>query len=231
MAKRDQAETLRRMMERAEGSGEDPRSLPGRVISIAGGAHGSGATSVAAWLGAIFCRDGLRALLLDGATGARIETRPGSAEAPDLTVIDAGSGVSGTTLHLHRAEYENLVVVVPEDRSLTDSALMIRALHRRAGVRRVGVIVNRVTDEVEAGAVFGLLAKKVARAGAGLRLLGHLSRGENLTEPVSIPEILLDLERGAPLVAGLERLAARLRAEAVGAAGGASNRFMDELAG
>lgn len=101
----------------------------------------------------------------------------------DTVVIDTGAGIGSTTVSFAGAADEVILVVTPDPTSLRDAYAMAKVLHRRFGVRRIDVVANSVTSEVEAAAVFERLDAIVQQFLAlELRYLGGVPRDRTVQQ-------------------------------------------------
>lgn len=71
-------------------------------------------------------------------------------DAFDTVVVDTGAGLGANTLFFATAAEELLVVTTPEPTALVDAYATIKAVVRRTGARRVGLVVNQAADHAAA---------------------------------------------------------------------------------
>jgi len=97
----------------------------------------------------------------------------------DVILFDTSSGLSRHTILILLACREVIIVTNPDITAITDAYALIKAL---AGYRfspRIGLIVNRVKDEAEAGAIFGhILRVSTQFLGKEIFYYGHVVNDE-----------------------------------------------------
>lgn len=208
----DQADTLRRLMQKHEQRSESQRALSSvQVISVSSGKKGVGRSTLVANLGALLARSGLRIMLLDE------NQRLTGLENYDVVLLDAGTEMRDPALFSQYPNHHQLVIVTPDPASLESSYGLIKFLKRRGGASRVSVIVNQVTDGREGLLIFQKLRDVAVKfLDVQLEYLGHCPYDEKFAQSILKRKILLDLYPGAPSVASLELLAKRLKSKHLG---------------
>ncbi|MCA9514585.1 MAG: MinD/ParA family protein [Myxococcales bacterium] len=67
-------------------------------------------------------------------------------DAFDTVVVDTGAGLGANTLFFASAAEELIIVTTPEPTALVDAYATVKAVVRRTGARRVGLVVNQAAD-------------------------------------------------------------------------------------
>lgn len=79
--------------------------------------------------------------------------------APEVMIVDTGSGIDRTVTGFCQAAHEVVVVVCDEPASVTDAYALIKVLSRERAVTRFQILCNRVRNEQHGRTLFaGLLA-------------------------------------------------------------------------
>lgn len=251
----DQATTLRWMMEiRSVGEADSGVSRPPRILSFVGSRERIGKSLIAANLAAWLARKGYRVLFVEDAS----RTLPDQPEQPALACLEerlwsvrcgpladdarrvaerirAGVGrVDYVLVDSPRAPleiHEPVLILTPEASVMAEGYSRLKSLKRDAGIRRVGLIVNRVTEGREAVAVYEKIGEVAHRfAGISLEYFGHILKDEKFSRSVGNGKILLDLEGGAAFLRSLELVARRLSAARALAEEASPGRFREEPA-
>lgn len=73
------------------------------------------------------------------------------AEHFDVTIIDAGAGISQTVLEMNRLADLNVVVTTPEAHAMTDAYALVKVLKETKSAKTISILVNqaRTADEGE----------------------------------------------------------------------------------
>jgi flagellar biosynthesis protein FlhG len=131
----------------------------------------------------------------------------------DAVVIDTGSGVGQTPLFFASLASEIAVVATPEPTSVADAYAAIKLLSARFGVRRLGLVANRVKSADEGRQLFDLLSSVVGRfLPVVLESYGEIPEDDSVREAVMKRRPVIRSHAGSPASAAIERLAAGLRA-------------------
>jgi len=148
----------------------------------------------------------------------------------DLVLVDGPSGAGEAALALHGGSWHSLVVMTAEASALADTYGLVKGLRQRAGVSRVAVTVNLVTDGREAVTTYQKLKNVADRfLGSCVDYAGHWERERDRRESVMKQKFLLNLESGTASGRSLELIARRLR-ELCGL-GGAGATVADSVQG
>lgn len=203
----DQADTLRRIMSERESNAEINARSRSRVLTICSGRNGIGKSFIISHIAEILARSGQKVLTLEKRRPSPLELKE-----KDFVLIDAGSGIHPAVLNLYSPVFETVIVLTPEPSELTYSYSMVKYLNKEAGLARIQVIVNQVTDGREGQLVFKKLSEIVGRyMDVKLDYLGHLQIDEKIAQAMMNQKILLDLYPRAPSVPCLELMVKRLR--------------------
>lgn len=132
----------------------------------------------------------------------------------DFIILDSGAGIQENVLSMHSPEFNTVVMLTPEPTSFTDAYGLIKTLRRKAGIKRVGVVVNQVTDGREGSQIYQRLREvSVKFLDVQLDYLGHWQRDEKVLQSVLKRKILLDLDEGAGSIPSLRLLAKRFQSQ------------------
>lgn len=79
----------------------------------------------------------------------------------DYLLIDTPAGIGPDVLYFNCASQEVICVITPEPTSLTDAYALIKVLSKRYGERTISIVVNNVSDEVNAQRTYRRLEQVV----------------------------------------------------------------------
>ena len=113
----------------------------------------------------------------------------------DLMLIDTGAGVSSNVIYFNLAAEERIIVVRPEPTSITDAYALIKIMFSQYGIKRFHLLMNMVSGEVEAKAVYNNLSKVLSRFMRGIRIdyAGYIVSDELLQKSVTKRRPVLSL--------------------------------------
>jgi flagellar biosynthesis protein FlhG len=113
----------------------------------------------------------------------------------DLMLIDTGAGVSSNVIYFNLAAEERIIVVRPEPTSITDAYALIKIMFSQYGVKSFHLLMNMVSGEVEAKAVYNNLSKVLSRFMRGIRIdyAGYIMSDELLQKSVTKRRPVLSL--------------------------------------
>lgn len=103
----------------------------------------------------------------------------------DFIIFDTGAGLSKETLKFITAADECLVVTTPEPTSITDAYALIKVVHGQEEGVSFRLVINRVTDEVEARQVadkISLVAQQFLKV--EIPTLGYISDDSHVMQAV-----------------------------------------------
>ena len=104
----------------------------------------------------------------------------------DIMLIDTGAGISSNVVYFNLAAQERLVVVTTEPTSITDAYALLKVMFSRYGTKEFSILLNMVTDEKEAKAVFKNLSSVADKFLVGICLdyAGFILGDESLKKAV-----------------------------------------------
>ena len=146
----DQADGLRRLM----------ASSPGRLVALVGGETAVGMESVSANLKAALMLQGQNVLLLDE---NKELTPPNFQRDARMVLINAALDGEGALSPLAARADDILVVLQANAASIMQAYACIKRLHYAHALQRVRILINQVTDAVEARRVLDNLAHTGSR--------------------------------------------------------------------
>jgi flagellar biosynthesis protein FlhG len=101
----------------------------------------------------------------------------------DILIFDTGAGIDGTVLTFLQAADECLLVATPDPASITDAYATAKALWARRPDATIRVILNMVTDDAQAKAVFAKLRSICEQfLGKSLMYAGHVRQDNRALE-------------------------------------------------
>jgi flagellar biosynthesis protein FlhG len=127
----------------------------------------------------------------------------------DILLIDTGAGVSSNVIYFNLAAEERIIVVKPEPTSVTDAYALIKIMFRQYGVKNFHLLMNMVSGESEAKAVFNNLSKVLDRFMRGIRIdyAGYIKTDNLLQKSVTKRRPVMCLYPGASSSKNFEVLA------------------------
>jgi len=113
----------------------------------------------------------------------------------DLMLIDTGAGVSSNVIYFNLAAEERIIVVRPEPTSITDAYALIKIMFSQYGVKSFHLLMNMVSGEIEAKAVYNNLSRVLSRFMRGIRIdyAGYIVSDELLQKSVTKRRPVLNL--------------------------------------
>jgi len=131
----------------------------------------------------------------------------GDLDEYDTVLIDTPAGIGSNAQFFAGAAQEIFVVATPEPTSLADAYAMIKVLHRRQGIDRIGLVLNQ-TREDEAFGIFERLSTLTARfLSVVLELVGYVPPDPHVPESVKMQQPMLSAYPSAPASQALRVLA------------------------
>lgn len=130
----------------------------------------------------------------------------------DYFLIDTGAGISTNVTYFNLAADECVLVVTPEPTSVTDAYAMIKVMSTGHGAKKFRLLMNMVTDEREAKAVFLNLNQATDRflGGVLLEYVGYVPRDERVPEAVRNRKPFMALFPTAPSSRNIRQVARNL---------------------
>jgi flagellar biosynthesis protein FlhG len=99
----------------------------------------------------------------------------------DTVLIDTGAGISSNVMYFNAAAQEIVVVVTPENTSITDAYALIKVLSTTFGQKHFHVLLNMVRNEFEAMNTFRKIQRAAERfLNIGLDYAGFIVRDEGI---------------------------------------------------
>ena len=104
----------------------------------------------------------------------------------DFLLIDTAAGINNNVIYFNLAAQERIIVLNPEPTSLTDAYALIKVLSGRHQVKRFRILLNQVTGQKEALAVFRKLSIVADRFLDSLSLdyLGYIPQDDKIPKAV-----------------------------------------------
>jgi flagellar biosynthesis protein FlhG len=101
----------------------------------------------------------------------------------DILIFDTGAGIDGTVMTFLQAADETLLIATPDPASITDAYATAKALWARRPDATIRVILNMVSDDAQAKAVFAKL-RSIAEQFLNRTLLygGHIRQDNRALE-------------------------------------------------
>lgn len=129
----------------------------------------------------------------------------------DTVLVDTPAGIGGNALFFAGAAEEVLVVVTPEPTSQVDAYGAIKALVRRCGVRRVGLVVNQATSKDDVRDTFERLSSISGRfLPVTLDLAGSVPADAHVREAAMVQRPVVTQYPAAPASVAVRELSDRL---------------------
>jgi flagellar biosynthesis protein FlhG len=131
----------------------------------------------------------------------------GELDEYDTVLIDTPAGIGSNALFFAGAAQEIFVVATPEPTALADAYAMIKVLHHRQGIDRIGLVLNQTRDD-EAFGIFERLSTLTARfLSVVLELVGSVPQDPHVPESVKMQQPILIAFPAAPASQGVRILA------------------------
>ena len=129
----------------------------------------------------------------------------------DLVILDQGSGISNTATLLASMADSNLIVLVPELTSISDSFGLCKYLYRANQAIDLRMLINRVESDHEAEYIWTRFAAMTEQfLGRVPSLAGKLPEDEAVRKAVAAQRAIADLSPEASVVQAFTRLVAVL---------------------
>ncbi len=129
----------------------------------------------------------------------------------DLVILDQGSGISNTATLLASMADSNLIVLVPELTSISDSFGLCKYLYRANQAIDLRMLINRVESDHEAEYIWTrFVAMTEQFLGRVPTLAGKLPEDEAVRKAVAAQRAIADLSPEVSVVQAFTRLAAVL---------------------
>jgi flagellar biosynthesis protein FlhG len=133
-------------------------------------------------------------------------------QSADIILIDTGAGINPNVLAFARAADQVLVVTTPEPTAITDAYAVIKVISRDPEPRRVSLLVNQASGQMEARAVYDRIAKVAKQfLQVGVLDAGYIMHDNNVSMAVRRRTPFLLASPRCPASAGIEQLAIRLQ--------------------
>ncbi|RMF88777.1 MAG: MinD/ParA family protein [Nitrospinota bacterium] len=112
----------------------------------------------------------------------------------DILLVDTGAGISSNVMYFNVAAQEIIVVVTPEPTSITDAYALMKVLATKYAEKHFKVLLNAVSDAVEAKEVFRRLSLVAERfLDISIDYLGFIVYDPAFSKAVRRQKALLDL--------------------------------------
>lgn len=103
----------------------------------------------------------------------------------DYIIFDAGAGISDNVMRFVAVSDFNIVVTQGEPTAVTDAYALIKVANTDFGIKKIFLVINRVTDEKSALIFFENLRKVITKfLDTEITLLGFLMEDKNLIKSV-----------------------------------------------
>ncbi len=136
-------------------------------------------------------------------------------ESCEVLLIDTAAGIGDQVSRMLMLADRTLLVTWPEPAALVDAYAALKVALRRDPGQEIGLVVNGVADEAEAGRVHRrLLAATERFLGRGIDLDGFIPRDEAVADAARRQSALVIVHPHAPASRSIERLAAKVAARA-----------------
>ncbi len=122
-----------------------------------------------------------------------LEELDGLDEDIDFMLIDTAAGISGNVMYFNMAAKEVIVVASTEPTSLTDAYALIKMLYQGYRTRRFMLLVNMVSDSIEAKGVYVRLNNATNHfLGLPIEYLGYIPLDPNIPKAVKKQKLLAE---------------------------------------
>lgn len=129
----------------------------------------------------------------------------------DLVLVDADAGIDEARLPLHGESQRTVVILTPDESEVLASYQIVKSLSRRAGVKKVDVLVAENAEKNDGPRVFARLYDVCCRfLDTELNYLGSVRLGEKNDDSGFRSEFLLDSKSGSVPVSDLLSIVKRL---------------------
>ena len=151
-------------------------------------------------------------------------------EVFDVFLIDTGAGIGGNVVYFNLAAQDCIVVATNEPTSITDAYAVMKVMSTRHGKRRFKLLVNMVSDESEARAVYANLSQAVDRflSDIVLEYLGSIPFDRTVSNAVRARKPFILSSPASPVSKRLNRIAGELISAPPDPDKGAGIRFFFE---
>lgn len=106
-------------------------------------------------------------------------------ERADYILIDTGAGISKSVISFAEAAHELILITTPEPPAIADAYALVKVLLEKQKDKKIRLVINRVSDEKEAGEVFRKLNSVSERfLDKELDYLGYVCSDENVSKAV-----------------------------------------------
>lgn len=131
----------------------------------------------------------------------------------DLVLLDCGPGVGEDVLFFATLAQQVILVANTEPTSVSDAAMVVKALGDERCLREVLVVVNHARTDRTAHAVFAKLctvASEMGPAAMSLRYLGSVPDDQNVRRATALARPLVTVAPHSPASRAFERIATAL---------------------
>lgn len=129
----------------------------------------------------------------------------------DTVIVDTAAGVGPNTMFFASAASDILVVATPEPTAIADAYAAVKLLSMRYGVKRVGLLANRVRTAAEADTLYQRLHSVVTRfLPVVMEYVGAIPEDQLLRDAVMRQSPVVSLYPDSTSAGALRRLAAGL---------------------
>jgi flagellar biosynthesis protein FlhG len=129
----------------------------------------------------------------------------------DVIIFDTGAGVSDNILRLVYASHETLLVTTPEPTAVVDAYALIKIISERGKSAGVSLIINKVSNPVEADTVMDCLVR-IAEKNVDVRIdrLGCIARDPNMQKAIRMQVPILVSFPNCTASVNIDSIASRL---------------------
>jgi flagellar biosynthesis protein FlhG len=125
----------------------------------------------------------------------------------DVVLLDTGAGISEVVLQFNLLASRNLIIINRELTCLTDAYSMIKVMFQVFGRSNYGIVVNSVTDEKEALAIFAHInAISLRFLGFDLQYVGYILRDNLAAQSILTQKIAVLLSPDSKIADNFEKI-------------------------
>ncbi|MBZ4672643.1 MAG: Cobyrinic acid ac-diamide synthase [Deferribacteraceae bacterium] len=132
-------------------------------------------------------------------------------EKYEYIIFDAGAGISENVMKFVAISDYNIILTQAEPTAITDAYALIKVANKDYGIKEINLVINRITDEKGAKALFDNLQKIIDKfLKIDINFLGYLREDTNIIKSVKKQQPLATLNPNSTYIKDLSSVLQKL---------------------
>ncbi|MBC7196156.1 MAG: MinD/ParA family protein, partial [Deferribacterales bacterium] len=132
-------------------------------------------------------------------------------EKYEYIIFDAGAGISENVMKFVAISDYNIILTQAEPTAITDAYALIKVANKDYGIKEINLVINRITDEKAANALFDNLQKIIDKfLKININFLGYLREDTNIIKSVKKQQPLATLNPNSTYIKDLSSVLQKL---------------------